>query len=246
MGGMHGHGGGHGVEAIAGRDSPIHRLDPRVKIIGLIGLVIISVSTPAGAWAAFAAYAAVLVALCALARLPLGYVLRRMTVEIPFLIAAALLPFTVPDGLERGGTVAAKATIGVLAAVLLSSTTPFPTLVRGFEALRAPRTITMLVSFMWRYLYVLGDEARRMRIARDARCYKGRWLWQAGAVGAMIATLFIRALERGERVYLAMISRGYTGALPALGGDQLVLRTTDLGFLTALAGIALSARAVRP
>lgn len=246
MSGVHGPGHGHGVEAIAGRDSPIHRLDPRVKIIGLIGLVIVAVSTPAGAWAAFAAYAIVLVAMCAAARLPFRYVLARMSVEIPFLIAAALLPFTVPNGVERGGTVAAKATIGVLAAVLLSSTTPFPALVRGFEALRAPRTITMLVSFMWRYLYVLGDEARRMRLARDARCYKGRWLWQAGAVGAMIATLFIRALERGERVYLAMLSRGYTGTLPVLGGDRLALRAADMGFLAALAALALSARAVLP
>jgi cobalt/nickel transport system permease protein len=244
MAGGHGH--GHGVEAIAAGDSPVHRLDPRVKIVGLLGLVIVSVSTPAGAWGAFAVYAAVLVALCAVARLPAGYVLRRMTVEIPFLAAAAVLPLTVPDGVERGITIASKATIGVLAAVVLSSTTPFPALIRGFEALRAPRTITMLVSFMWRYLYVLGDEARRMRLARDARCYQGRWLWQAGAVGAMIATLFVRALERGERVYLAMLSRGYTGAMPVLSGDRLTLRAYDLGFLVGLAGVALAARAVLP
>jgi cobalt/nickel transport system permease protein len=241
-----GHGHGHGVEAVAAGDSVVHRLDPRVKIVGLLGLVIVSVSTPPGAWLAFAAYAAVLLALWGAARLPVGYVLRRMTVEIPFLAAAAVLPFTVPDGLERGLTVASKATIGVLAAVVLSSTTPFPVLIRGFEALRAPRTITMLVSFMWRYLYVLSDEARRMRVARDARCYRGRWLWQAGAVGSMIATLFVRALERGERVYLAMLSRGYTGAMPVLGGDRLALRAGDLAFLIGLAGVALAARAVLP
>jgi len=241
-----GHGHGHGVEAIAAGHSVVHRLDPRVKIVGLLGLVIVSVSTPAGAWLAFAAYAAVLVALCVAARLPAGYVLRRMTVEVPFLAAAAALPFTVPDGLDRGLTVASKATVGVLAAVVLSSTTPFPALIRGFEALRAPRTVTMLVSFMWRYLYVLGDEARRMRLARDARCYQGRWLWQAGAVGAMIATLFVRALERGERVYLAMLSRGYSGAMPALSGDRLALRGADLGFLVGLAGVAAAARVVLP
>lgn len=241
-----GHGHRHGVETVAAGDSAVHRLDPRVKIVGLLGLVIVSVSTPAGAWAAFAAYAGVLVALCAAARLRAGYVLRRMTVEVPFLAAAAVLPLTVPDGLERGLTIAAKATIGVLAAIVLSSTTPFPALIRGFEALRTPRTITMLVSFMWRYLYVLGDEARRMRIARDARCYRGRWLWQAGAVGSMIATLFVRALERGERVYLAMLSRGYNGALPVLAGDRLALRGTDLAFLLTLAGVSLTSRAVLP
>jgi cobalt/nickel transport system permease protein len=240
--GPHGH--GRTVEAIAAGDSPIHRLDARVKIVALIGLAIVAVTTPAARWAAFATYLAILAGLCAAARLPLGYVLRRLTVELPFLVAAAMLPFVAPDGMRVAGTVAAKATTGVLAMVLLSSTTPFPVLLHGFEQLRAPRLVVMIVAFMWRYLHVIGDEVTRMRVARQARGYQPRWLWQAGAVGQSVAALFIRSLERGERVYLAMASRGYQGGTPAALVPRTILTATDLAFAAALGAAVVLTRVV--
>lgn len=237
------HGSADAVEAVAGRRSPVHSLDPRTKIVGLIGLAIVSVSTPPGAWAAYAAYAVLLVGLAAAARLPAFFVLRRMAVEIPFLIAAALLPFTVADGAVLGGTVASKATIGVLAMIVLSSTTPFPRLLRGFEMLRAPRTMVMIVSFMWRYLHVIGDEIRRGRIAAQARGHDPRWLGQAVGIARHIATFFVRSFERGERVYLAMVSRGYTAGMPATLGEPLVLRRNDLAFGAGLVAALATIRA---
>ena len=231
-GGGHGH--GRSVEVVAALDSPVHRLDPRVKILGLIGLAVVAVTTPVGAWPAFAAYLGILAGLCVAARLPPSYVLRRLAIEIPFLVAAALLPFVVPDGVRLAATVAAKATTGVLAMVVLGSTTPFPVLLHGFEQLKAPRVLVMIVAFMWRYLHVVGDEVQRMRIARQARGYEPRWLWQAGAVGQTVATLFIRSLERGERVYLAMASRGYRGGTPDAIVPPSVLRRPDLLFAAGL------------
>lgn len=241
MSGAHGH---RGVELVAAGDSPVHRLDPRGKIVGLIGLVLVAVTTPPGAWTAFAAYAALLCALVLVARLPLRHVALRMTVEVPFLLAAALLPFTVDDGVTLGATVAVKATIGVLAMVLLSSTTPFPRLLAGFEGLRVPRLLTAIVGAMWRYLHVLGEEVRRTRIARESRGYQGRWLWQAGAVAAGVATLFIRSLERGERVYLAMASRGFHGAMPATVTAPLSLAAGDVVFVAVLAVAVVAIRTV--
>jgi cobalt/nickel transport system permease protein len=241
--GAHGH---RGVEAVASGSSPIHRLDPRAKILGLIGLAVVAVTTPPGAWAAYAAYLAVLVTLILVARLPPLHVGRRMTVEVPFLLAAAVLPFTVDDGAVLGATLALKITIGVLAMIVLSSTTPFPRLLRGFELLRAPPLIVLIVSFMWRYAHVLGEELTRMKTARDARGYRGRWLWQAGAAGPMLATLFIRSLERGERVYLAMVSRGYGGGIPATVGAPLQLRALDVQFCAALVAVLAVARVALP
>lgn len=241
MGGAH-----HGadLESVAAADSPVHRLDPRVKIVGLIGLVVVSVTMPPGAWYALAAVGAILLVLVAVARLPPAHVARRMNVEIPFLVAAAILPFTAEDGVRLGITVAAKITIGVLAMIVLSSTTPFPWLLRGFEALRAPRMILAIVSFMWRYLHVLGSEAARMKTAREARGYSPSWIWQAASSGPLIATLFLRALERGERVYLAMLSRGYAGNIPAGLSLPLVLRWSDAAFLTGLAALLAGVRTV--
>ncbi len=242
-----GHHGGDTVEAVAAGDSPVHRLDPRVKILGLIGLVVVAVSLPPGAWLAFAALAAVLVAMAAVAWLRPFYVLRRMTIEIPFLLAAAVIPFTSEVGLALGATVALKLTISVLAMVILGSTTPFPRLLRGFELLRAPRLIVVIVAFMWRYLHVLGKEISRMQTARVARGYSAGWFWQAAfSTGSLIATLFVRSLQRGERVYLAMLSRGYSGNMPTTALDRLALRPVDVSFLAALAVVLGLVRVLLP
>ncbi len=240
----HSHGGRLGLEHVAAGDSVVHRLDARVKIVGLIGLVIVSVTTPDGRWWAFAAYGALLVGLAVAARLPLRLTLRRLVVEVPFLVAAALLPLVVPEGAVRGGTLALKVTISVLAMVVLSSTTPFPQLLDGFRRLRAPRLFVLIVGFMWRYLHVIGDEIARMRAARLARCHDPRFLWQAGAVARSVGVLFVRSLERGERVHLAMASRGWQGQLPPALHPAVALRTADAVFVAGVAAVAVLGRVV--
>ncbi len=235
MGGGH-HGGGLGaIEAVAAKDSPVHRLDPRAKILGLIGLVFVAVTLPTGAWAAFGALAIILLIVAAAARLHPIYVLRRMTIEVPFLLAAAVLPFTAEDGVALGATVALKVSISVLAMVILSSTTPFPSLLRGFEKLKVPRLILTIVAFMWRYLHVLAGEVSRMQTARAARGYSASWFWQAASTGPLIATLFLRSLQRGERVYLAMMGRLYDGSMPETVTGRLQTDRADVLFLTAIA-----------
>jgi len=233
-----------GIEAMAAGDTPVHRLDARVKIIGLIALPIVAVSIPSGAWMAFTVYLLILIALCAVAHLPPRYVLQRLTIEIPFLLAAAALPFIAADGVRLALTVMAKATTGVLSMVVLSSTTPFPDLLRGFERLKAPRLLVMIIAFMWRYLHVLGEEFYRMRIARQARGYQPRWVWQAGALGTTVGALFIRSLERGERVYLAMASRGYEGGTPSSIVSTRRLGIVDVAFTGGLVSLLVLIRLV--
>jgi cobalt/nickel transport system permease protein len=106
-----------------------------------------------------------------------------------------------------------KSTVSVLAIILLSSTTPFPEMLKGMERLRVPHLLTTLLSFMYRYIFVLMDELQRMRRARDSRGWRGKWLWQVKVIGHMIAALFLRSYERGERVYAAMLARGYDGGV---------------------------------
>jgi cobalt/nickel transport system permease protein len=100
--------------------------------------------------------------------------------------------------------------------VIVAATTPVPELLRGLERLRLPRAFTTIAGFMVRYADVIADELRRMRVARLSRGYDPRWIWQARAVAATAGALFIRSYERGERVYLAMVSRGYAGSMPVL------------------------------
>lgn len=236
------HSTGRRVEEVAAGDSRVHRLDVRVKILALTGLAAVSATTPEGRWWAFAAYLALLAALAAVARLPLRYVAGRMTVELPFLLAAAVLVLVADDGPRVGATLALKITVGVLAIVVLSSTTPFPLLLRGLERLRAPRVVLMIVSFMWRSLHVFVDDLRRARLARTARGYDPRWLWQTRPIAQSMATQFVRSVERGERVYLAMLARGYSGGVPATVTAPLTLRGVDVATGLALAAAVAGAR----
>ena len=228
----------------SGLDSPIHRLDARTKILSLFCLILVCVSTPPQAYLAFLAYFTLLAMAISLSRVPVGYILRRSLIIIPFVVMVAIfIPFLKPNGagssysLGIGGlrvyrsgllifwNVLAKSYIAVLSVILLSATTPFAKLLRGFEQLKVPKIFIMLASFTYRYVFVLVDEVERMKRARDCRCYGGKWLWHSKVIGQMIGSLFLRSYQRGERVYVAMVSRGFDGRAISLGQSQL--RRTD-------------------
>jgi cobalt/nickel transport system permease protein len=223
MGGAHGH--GHALYYSA--YSPVHRLAGHVKILALLGLMIVVVATPGQWYAAFAGYLGGLLVVIALSRVPVTYLLPRMVVEVPFIVFAVLLPFLAlgprteflgltvsAPGLLAAWTLLAKATLGVLAGLTLAATTEPQEVVRGLERLRLPNSMVQIMAFMIRYLEVVGDDLRRQQIALASRGFSARnprhWPVLARSAGA----LFIRSYERGERVYLAMLSRGYTGRMP--------------------------------
>ena len=226
--------------------SRIHRLDPRAKIVGLAGITVVGVSTPLGAWPVFAACALALAAIAAVARVGPGLVWSRMRVILPLVVfAAAFVPFVRggpevevgPFSLSEAGLatfalVTVKATIGAVSAVLLGATTSFPDVLGGLERLRVPRLLTVIAGFMYRYVFVIADEARRLRAALAARAYRPRHLGQVAALGRMITALFLRSYERGERVYLAMLARGYAGTMPRFA--VLSFGRADTVFLSAL------------
>ena len=238
------------------RGSAVHRLDARAKILGLIGFTVVVVTTPGSAVWAFVLYAAVLAFLVGLARLPLGYVLKRALIVIPFVVVVAIfIPFfhkSGAGGYSIGGArvttegllvlwnAGAKAVLGVLSVIVLGSTTSFPDMVSGFERLRAPKVFILIVSFMYRYSFVFVEELRRMQRAMASRNYRARWLWNVPTLGRMLSALFLRSYNRGERVYVAMLSRGYEGTVGKLGGSPF--RATDTLFLFVLLGTAVAIR----
>ena len=243
------------LDKYSGLDSPVHRLDPRAKVVGTVFLVAICVTTPPTLVAAFAAYLALELALLSLSRLPWRHVLKRYLVVLPFVAAVALV---VPFLSQGGGSynlgplrlhgrgllvlwnVAVKSTVSVLAVILLSSTTPFPELLKAMRELRVPALLVNLLSFAYRYIFVLVDEAQRMQRARDSRGWNGRWLWQSRVVGNMVASLFLRSYERGERVYAAMLARGYDGEIRSL--YPYAFGTPEVAFLCLVVLTPLGAR----
>ena len=234
--------------------SRIHRLDPRAKIVGLAGITVVAVSS--SAWAVFAACAVALAGTAAVARIPAPTVWSRVRVVLPVVVfVAAFVPFVRggpavdvgPLALSQAGLttfalVTVKASIGAVGAVLLAATTSFPDILHGLERLRAPRLLVVIAAFMYRYAFVIADEARRMRAALAARAYRPRHLGEVAALGRLVTGLFLRSYERGERVYLAMLARGYAGAMPRFG----VLRfgRADVVFLVALVAVLVPTRVV--
>jgi cobalt/nickel transport system permease protein len=218
---------GHAHALYLDRGTPVHRFPPEAKVAAMVAFTVAVVATPRTAFWAFGAYAVLLAAVAAAARVPAGWLASRSLIELPFVVLAAALPFVGAgervewlglrlsvEGLYGGWNIVAKATLGVLASLLLAATTTTRDLILGLDRLRCPRILTQIATFMLRYLDVLVGEARRMRIARISRGDDPRFLWQLRGFAAGVGALFLRAFERGERVYLAMVSRGYDGALP--------------------------------
>lgn len=236
---------------------PMHRLDARVKVLAVFIALVVCVSTPPDRFGAFAAYFGLVGAAIGMAKIPLTTLFRRFLLILPLLLLSVLfIPFLPEIGgggyglgigplhVSRSGllvlwNVLAKSCLGVLGVTLLSETTSFAELLQALERLRFPRFAVMLAGFTHRYAFVLADEAVRMMRARDARGYRGRWLWEAGVIGRMVGALFLRSFERGERVYLAMISRGFDGSMPASVDP---LRRSDYLFLTAAAALFIALR----
>jgi cobalt/nickel transport system permease protein len=198
-----------------------------VKLAATLLFVGAVVATPREAFWVFAGHAAIIGTAAAIGRIPFRFLARRLVIEIPFLLFAILLPLVgrgeridvwflslSREGLWGAWNILAKATLGAAASIVLAATTQVGDLLLGFDRLKVPRAFTAIMGFMVRYLDVIIGNLDRMRVALRSRGYAPRWIGEARALGATAGSLFIRSYERGERVYLAMLSRGYTGSMP--------------------------------
>jgi cobalt/nickel transport system permease protein len=220
------------------RSSVVHQLDPRVKVVATLLYIFAVGTTPEGVWWAFGIQFGYLLVVILIADLSVLYTVRRSFIAAPFVLAALAVPFTTsgPDlfqipglgwtitqtGMIRFGSILLRAWLAVQAAILLSATTRVPEMFWALSALRFPRSLIATIRFMYRYLFVLADEALRMLRARASRSprIKGSArpsiFWQGRVTGSMVGSLFLRSIERSERIYEAMLSRGYDGQMRSL------------------------------
>lgn len=221
------------IEIYQHQVSLLHQVNARVKaIITLVFILCVSLS-PSGAWLAYILFLTMLVSALTISRLSIRRLLLRSLISLPFVLAAFPLLFTGPEprhqimigeqislfysqpGLIRFVSIAIKSWLSLMAAILLSSTTRFEDLLSAFRQLGFPRLLVAILSLMWRYLSLMIDETRSLARARDSRSAgksgRGSLFWRAGVTGKMVGNLLLRSLERSERVYAAMASRGYSG-----------------------------------
>jgi cobalt/nickel transport system permease protein len=255
----------HFLDPYRPRASPIHNLDPRAKFILTLAFILTTALTPIAAWPVYILLFSIILSVEILSGLGVGFVLKRAALALPFALAALPVLFTIKgtelfrlpagvwvliasvEGLERFVSVALKSWLSVQAAIVLAASTPFPDLLQAMRAVRIPRLLVAMFGLMWRYLFVLVDEALRLMRARAARsgavdrpaCAHatgrpgvrkgGSVAWRARVTGGMAGNLFLRAFERSDRIYMAMVARGYDGEVRSLpqtgmsGGGKLTL-----------------------
>ena len=217
----------------------------------VLAFISVSVSTPITRWPAFIAFFLLLLVAARVSKIPLPLLFKRALIEIPFIFFAILMPFfgtgekfeiagieLYREGLLAGTSIVVKGTLGVLAAVILSTTTTAREILRGLERLKLPAVMVQIASFMLRYVNVISDEMERMKVARESRGFVATGIKHWKVLATSAAALFIRSYERGERVHLAMLSRGFDGNLPSLDNNK----ATQRQWFTALSlpGLALS------
>lgn len=225
----------------------IHRLDPRTKLVASFAFILAVVLTPASSWRIFAIYFCLIAFMLVLSQLPPLYVLKRSLMIFPFvLLIAIFIPFfkegqiagsynvwlwqisITYNGLLILANVIVKSWLSILALILLSSTTRLDNLLKALRQLGMPQVMILILSFMYRYIFVLVDEVMRIQQARDSRNFGGSWLHHIKTIGHMVGTIFIRSYERGERIYAAMLARGFNGQVSTL--NSLRFKRSDVYF----------------
>ena len=190
-------------------DSAVHRLPAGLKLGVALALVLTIVLLPRTQLVALAVVATVLISISVMSRLPALFLIKRMLLLEPLVIGIAVLMLFQPDGGKIFAFILLKTNLCLLATVLLSNTTPFTEILRVLKRLRVPWMFTTTLTLMHRYLFVLADEAGRMRRARLSRTFTRGRKYEWRSLATVIGQLFIRASERAERIYDAMCARGW-------------------------------------
>lgn len=219
----------------SGKNSFIHRLEPRIKIISLFLYILFIILSPPNSFMAFLLYGLIIFILIVFSKLSFIFVFKRSLAIFPFLLAVAIfIPFirgekivaefsflgfrlsASLEGLLIFCNILIKSYLSILCMILLIATTSFSSLLKAFEKLKFPALFIMIISFMYRYIFVLEDELMKMRMAKESRSIGGSRWFHLKALANMVGILFIRAYERAERVYLAMCSRGFDGEVKTI------------------------------
>jgi cobalt/nickel transport system permease protein len=231
------------------KESFTHHLDPRVKVVCTVIFILSNALLPDGAWLAFVLAWLFLLLANFLSQLGLGYTLKRSIVALPFAFIAITVLFSIPGrtvldfqflmwhasitdaGLLRFVSILIRSWLSVQMAILLVATTRFPDLIHALEHLRIPAILTTIIAFLYRYLFVLTDEVFRLLRARESRSAAstgkrvgGGVIWRAKVAGHMAGQLFLRSYERSDRIYQAMVARGYSGHLYTLNAHEMKSR----------------------
>jgi cobalt/nickel transport system permease protein len=228
------------------------KIDPRIKIVSTFFFIFFAVTGNQNILQ-FSLLFFILFTIGVFLKLSFLSLFKRTLVIIPFVVLVAIfLPFfgggeTIEvfqihlstEGLKKFADILMKAFLSVFCAALLVESTEFQDLLKGFEKLKMPTIMVIIISFTYRYFLVILEEAQRMKRARDLRSINHGFIWQVKTFGNILGQLFLRSYERSERVYQAMVLRGFSGEIKTL--NTFCLKDRDLalgmGFCIIVVGV---------
>jgi cobalt/nickel transport system permease protein len=237
------------LDRLSYQDTFIHRLDPRAKVIVTILFILTVVSYPKYEVIALTPFFLFPALLISLGDIPVAFLVKKILIVSPFAIFIGIFnPFFDAGTVQVFGStfsagwisflsILMKFTLTISVALLLIATTSFPGVCHALRRIGLPGLFVSQLLFLYRYLFVLLEEAMRIIRARDMRSFGGRGMDARVAV-RIVGALFLRTVERAERIYSAMLSRGFQGDMPTM--KQFKLRFVDVAFtLSAILGLAL-------
>lgn len=216
------------MDRISSLDTPVHRLDPRAKVFTSLVFLVLVISFGKHEVSALIPFFIFPVALIAQGNIPVAYLLRKILLVAPFALLIGVFnplldrdplmqlgPFLISGGWVSFASIMLRCLLTVGVALVLIATTGFNSVCMALEKMGVPRIFVVQLLFLYRYLFVLADEASRMVRARALRCFSGRGM-EVKVFGSLAGHLLLRTLDRAQRIHLAMMCRGFDGTIPIL------------------------------
>jgi cobalt/nickel transport system permease protein len=212
------------LDRLATGDTALHRLDPRAKVLATLVFIVSVVSFGRYELSALIPFFIFPAVVIGMGDLPAGYLARKVALVCPFALAVGIFnpvfdtavqlqlgPLGISGGWISCASIVVRAALTVGAALVLVAVTGFPAICRAMEHLGMPNAFAVQLVFLYRYIFVLTEEGGRAAWARELRSFGNKGLGM-GSYGSLLGTLLLRTWMRAERVHMAMLARGFTGA----------------------------------
>lgn len=240
------------MDEFSRQDTPVHRIDARVKAVTTIVFIIIVMSFPRYEVSALAPFLLYPVVLISLGRIPAGYIFRKILIASPFAFAIGIFnpffdrqtavvigPFVVSGGWLSFTSIMLRFVLTVGAALTLVACTGMYRLCAGLERIGLPRVFVVQLLLLYRYLFVVTDEGSRMMRSLELRS-AGLSSPHLRVYGSLLGHLLLRSLARSERIYQAMVARGFDGEIIVMNHHSF--QRTDWAFLIGWTAFFVAAR----
>ncbi len=242
---------GH-LDALSSKQTPMHRVDPRAKVLTTICFIVVVISFNKYDPAGLAPLVIYPMAVMVIGDIPFSFIMKKLLIASPFVLSVALFNpildrspaldlglFRVSGGFVSFASIMAKYVLTVSAGLALIACTGFDSICSALARMGVPRAFTIQLLFLYRYIFVLGEEAVRMARARALRSFGAKGLGMS-VYSSMIGQLLLRSMDRAQRIHLAMLCRGFDGEIHHISSSKI--RLSDLLFFAGWSGFFILLR----